>query len=87
MVEGLVSFITTSVRGEQLERLFVQPYAVVAILRSLPPLARHMLLRLASTAGTVPAGKRSGLQLETTQSSVGHSVPMLLIVVHFHHSS
>ncbi|EFN54287.1 hypothetical protein CHLNCDRAFT_25123 [Chlorella variabilis] len=59
MVEGLVSFITTSVRGEQLERLFVQPYAVVAILRSLPPLARHMLLRLASTAGTVPAGKRT----------------------------
>ncbi|KAI3435634.1 hypothetical protein D9Q98_001693 [Chlorella vulgaris] len=50
---GLVAFITSGITPLQLERLFVQPYAVVAILRSLPPLARHILLRFSCTGGTV----------------------------------
>jgi hypothetical protein len=54
---GLVAFITSGITPLQLERLFVQPYAVVAILRSLPPLARHILLRFSCTGGTVSTGQ------------------------------
>ena len=53
---SLVAFVT-GLSGGQLERLFVQPYCVVAILRSLQPLSRHVLLRFAATGGDVSAGE------------------------------
>lgn len=52
---SLVAFVT-GLTGGQLERLFVQPYCVVAILRSLQPLSRHVLLRFAATSGSISAG-------------------------------
>jgi len=55
-MSSCVAFIN-GLNGEQLESLFVQPYAVVALLRSLQPAARHVLLRFACTGGVVNAGK------------------------------
>lgn len=54
---GLVAFIN-QLAGDQLEALFVQPYAVVALLRSLQPVARHILMRFVCTGGDVSSGKR-----------------------------
>ena len=48
--------VVTGLTGGQLERLFVQPYCVVAILRSLQPLSRHVLLRFAATGGSISTG-------------------------------
>ena len=53
-----------SLSGAQLESLFVQPFTAVAILRSLPPVARHVLLRLTCCGGDVGAGAPArGLEL------------------------
>lgn len=49
---GLVAFIN-QLEGRQLEALFTQPYATVALLRSLQPLARQVLARLVCTRGAI----------------------------------
>ena len=54
---SLVSYMT-SLSGLQLESLFGQQYAVLAILRSLQPMARHILLRFVTGGGDVSAGKK-----------------------------
>ncbi|KAL4458190.1 hypothetical protein ABPG75_013055 [Micractinium tetrahymenae] len=51
---GLVAFIN-QLEGHQLEALFTQPYATVALLRSLQPLARQVLARLVCTGGAISA--------------------------------
>lgn len=53
---GLVAFIN-QLEGHQLEALFTQPYATVALLRSLQPLARQVLARLVCTGGAISSGK------------------------------
>ncbi|PSC69613.1 general transcription factor IIH subunit 4 isoform A [Micractinium conductrix] len=49
---SLTTFFT-ELSGPQMEALFAQPYAAVALFRSLPPPARHVLLRFAWTSGEV----------------------------------
>ena len=68
--DSLVTFITSGMPGDHLEQLFDQPYAVVAILRSLPPLARALVYRVAATRGSVSAGKHGpcGSRSSTTHS-------------------
>lgn len=55
---SLVAFVTGL--GDQLEALFMHPYCVVSILRSLQPLSRHLLLRFACTGGDISTGKLPG---------------------------
>lgn len=53
---GLVAFIN-ELEGRQLETLFTQPYATVALMRSLQPLARQVLARLVCTGGAISSGR------------------------------
>ena len=62
-----------SLSGAQLESLFVQPFTAVAILRSLPPVARHVLLRLTCSGGDVGAGAPCGADCGATVGDRGPS--------------
>lgn len=67
---SLVAFVT-GLSGLQLERLFVQPYCVVAILRSLQPLSRHILLRLVCAGSDVSAGACRGGSVHVAGAGAG----------------
>lgn len=71
---GLVAFIN-QLEGRQLEALFTQPYATVALLRSLQPLARQVLARLVCTRGAISSGRLGRLEHCFRPRSVHVSLP------------
>ncbi|KAI7840143.1 hypothetical protein COHA_005926 [Chlorella ohadii] len=73
---SLVAFVT-GLTGCQLERLFVQPYCVVAILRSLQPLSRHVLLRFAATGGSISTALVSSWARADGDSKLGAALAEL----------
>ncbi|PRW59756.1 general transcription factor IIH subunit 4 isoform B [Chlorella sorokiniana] len=73
---SLVAFVT-GLTGGQLEQLFVQPYCVVAILRSLQPLSRHVLLRFTATSGSISAALVSSWARAEGDSKLGAALAEL----------